>query len=91
MSDELLSAEELDELEALVAGASPGPWRVFAGPGIGGDHFIQLGGDDDAQPDMYVRHDGARRRSPISTSSRQPAPTSRGCLRRSAGRVAGDC
>jgi hypothetical protein len=59
MSDEPLSATERDELEALVARASPRPWTVFAGPGIGGDDFIRLGGDDDSQPDLYVRHEAA--------------------------------
>jgi hypothetical protein len=59
MLEKPLSTEELDELEALAASASPTPWIVFAGPAIGGDDFIRLGGDDDAQPDMYVRHDAA--------------------------------
>jgi hypothetical protein len=51
-----LSEAELDELEALARAASPGPWRALAGPGIGGDAFIQMS-DDDAVPDMYVMHD----------------------------------
>jgi hypothetical protein len=57
MPEEFLSTDQLDELEALAAVASPAPWTVFAGPGIGGEDFISLGGDDDQQPDMYVRHD----------------------------------
>jgi len=40
-----------------MAAASPAPWKVFAGPGIGGADFIRLGADD-SQPDMYVEHDG---------------------------------
>jgi hypothetical protein len=58
VDDVPLSDPELDELDRFVAGASPAPWQVFAGPGIGGDDFIRLGGDDDSQPDMYVSHDG---------------------------------
>jgi hypothetical protein len=53
---EPLSEAELDELDALARAASPGPWRAFAGPGIGGDAFISMS-DDDATPDMYVRHE----------------------------------
>jgi hypothetical protein len=56
MNVEPLSEAELDELDALARTASPGPWRSFAGPGVGGDAFIQMS-DDDAVPDMYVRHD----------------------------------
>jgi hypothetical protein len=58
MRDDPLSDAELSELDALAASASPAPWQVFAGPGIGGPDFIRLGGDDDTQPDMYVLHDG---------------------------------
>jgi hypothetical protein len=58
MTEEPLSTQELDKLEELVEAASAGPWTVFAGPGIGGDDFIRLGGDDDTVPDMYVRHEG---------------------------------
>lgn len=57
MNVEPLSEAELDELDALARAASPGPWRAFVGPGIGGDAFIQMS-DDDAVPDMYVLHDG---------------------------------
>ncbi len=57
MLEKPLSTEQLDELEALAGSASPAPWTVFAGAGIGGDDFIRLGGDDDQQPDMYVRHE----------------------------------
>jgi hypothetical protein len=59
MPHEPLSQDELAQLEALVIAASPGPWKAFAGPGIGGPDFISLGGDDDEQPDMYVLHDTA--------------------------------
>ena len=57
MHEEPLSDEQLDELEALASAASPAPWIAVVGPGIGGDEFIRLGGDDDSQPDMYVWHD----------------------------------
>jgi hypothetical protein len=56
MDAEPLSEAELDELDAFARAASPGPWRVFAGPAIGGPAFIALS-NDDAMPDMYVRHD----------------------------------
>jgi hypothetical protein len=56
--DTPLSDAELDGLEALERAASPAPWTAFFGPGIGGPDFIQLGGDDDSQPDTYVEHDG---------------------------------
>ena len=59
-----LSDIELDELERLISAASPAPWIAHVGPGIGGDDVIWLGGTDDSQPDMYVRHEG------------QPAPSS---------------
>ena len=58
MTDEPLSEDELDELGRLIGAASPAPWQVFAGPGIGGPDFIRLGGDDDSKPDMYIAHDG---------------------------------
>lgn len=53
-----LTDAELDEFDRFATGASPAPWQVFAGPGIGGDDFIRLGGLNDSQPDMYVSHDG---------------------------------
>jgi hypothetical protein len=56
VTDEPLTDAELDELERLIAEASPGPWRAWVGPGIGGPEFISLG-DDDSQADMYVQHD----------------------------------
>src|SRR5438477_10822458 len=49
---------ELDELERLISAASPAPWIAHVGPGIGGDDVFWLGGTDDSQPDMYVRHEG---------------------------------
>jgi hypothetical protein len=52
-----LSDAELNELDRLAAAASPAPWIAFTGPGIGGDDVISLGGTDDSQPDLYVRHD----------------------------------
>lgn len=58
MSDERLTDEELADLDKLARLASPAPWRVFSGPGIGGPDFISLGTDDE-QPDMYVTHDAA--------------------------------
>ena len=51
-----LTDDQLKDLEAILSRASPGPWRVFSGRGIGGPDFIQLG-DDDTTPDMYVMHD----------------------------------
>lgn len=57
--DEPLSHGEIEELEALIAAASPAPWRSFVGPGLGGDDFIRLGDDDARQPDMYVKHDAS--------------------------------
>src|SRR5438067_13871793 len=53
-----LSDVELNELERLISAASPAPWIAHVGPGIGGDGVIWLGGTDDSQPDMYVRHEG---------------------------------
>jgi hypothetical protein len=58
MDDAPLTAAELDEFDRFATSASPAPWQVIAGPGIGGDDFIRLGGDDDVQPDMYVLHGG---------------------------------
>jgi hypothetical protein len=58
VDDAPLNDSELEDLERIVAGASPAPWEVFAGPGIAGDDFIRLGGNNDAQPDMYVSYDG---------------------------------
>jgi hypothetical protein len=58
MNNAPLTNAELDELERLIAGASPAPWEAFSGAAIGGPDFIRLGGLDDSQPDMYVEHDG---------------------------------
>jgi hypothetical protein len=58
---EPLSDEELAELEALAAAATPGPWvaHIEAEAPIGGESMIGLDGlQDDFPPDMYVRHDG---------------------------------
>ena len=54
-----LTDGELERLQALLDAASPGPWTSFVEgrDHHGGDNFIQLGGLDDSQPDMYVRHD----------------------------------
>jgi hypothetical protein len=54
-------AEELAELEALTAAATPGPWvaHIEAEAPIGGESMIGLDGlQGDFPPDMYVRHDG---------------------------------
>jgi hypothetical protein len=58
--DEPLSDEELAELEALTAAATPGPWVAALEDehGIGGSSMIQLGLPGDFPPDMYVLHDG---------------------------------
>ncbi len=56
MTEEPLTDEELANLEDLAQRASPGPWKVFAGPGIGGPDFISIGVDDE-RADMYVMHD----------------------------------
>jgi hypothetical protein len=57
MADDPLTDAELDELESLAKAASPAPWIAEYGPAIGGPDFIMLTDWDDAQPDMYVRHD----------------------------------
>jgi len=52
--DEPLSDEELAELEALTAAATPGPWVALEDEhGIGGSSMIQLGIPGDFPPDMY--------------------------------------
>jgi hypothetical protein len=58
---EPLSDEELAELEALAADATPGPWvaHIEAEAPVGGESMIGLDGlQDDFPPDMYVRHNG---------------------------------
>jgi len=58
--NEPLSEEELAELEALTADATPAPWvaQIEAEAPIGGESMIALDGlPDDFPPDMYVRHD----------------------------------
>jgi hypothetical protein len=55
MTERPLTDRGLDRLEALCAAASPAPWTVFAGPGIGGPDIIRLG--EGEMPDMYVSHD----------------------------------
>ena len=57
MSDEPLTDKELDELDALIAGASPGPWEAFVEGrnNESGSTFIGLGRDLDVE--MYVYHD----------------------------------
>jgi hypothetical protein len=57
---EPLSEDELAELEALAAAATPEPWtaHIDAEAPIGGESMIGLDGlPDDFPPDMYVRHD----------------------------------
>jgi hypothetical protein len=56
---EPLSEEELAELEALTADATPARWvaHIEAEAPIGGESMIGLDGlADDFPPDMYVRH-----------------------------------
>ena len=48
---------ELAAIEERCRAASPGPWRAFFGPGIGGPDFIMVS-DADEEPDMYVDRDG---------------------------------
>ena len=57
--DEPLSDEELADLEALTAAATPGPWvaALEEEQGIGGSSMIQLGLPGDFPPDIYVLHD----------------------------------
>jgi hypothetical protein len=64
MLDEPVSDEELSELGALAAAATPGPWVAWieGEHGLGGDSMIQLGLPGEFPSDMYVFHD------------RQPAP-----------------
>jgi hypothetical protein len=54
-----VSEEELANLEALTAAATPEPWESFVEERepIGGCSFIQLGADGYSPPDMYVYHD----------------------------------
>jgi hypothetical protein len=51
---------ELDEMDRRVGAASPAPWEssVEGRDHESGDSFILIGDLDDAQPDMYVSHDG---------------------------------
>jgi hypothetical protein len=58
--DDPLSDEEIAELEALTAAATPGPWvaNIEEEAPIGGDSMIGLDGlPGDSPPDMYVFHD----------------------------------
>ena len=56
---EPFTEEELSELEALTAAATPGPWvaNIEEEAPIGGDSMIELGLPGDFPPDMYVFHD----------------------------------
>ena len=64
MTDAPLTDAELAELESLAEAASPAPWIAEYGPAIGGPDFIMITDSDDAQPDMYVKHDD--RPAPVS-------------------------
>jgi hypothetical protein len=59
MAQEDLTDSELDDLEALIAGASPAPWEPFVEgrDHFSGDDFIRMGGLRDDVPDMYVTHE----------------------------------
>jgi hypothetical protein len=59
VADEPLTEKVLDQLEALTAAATPGPWEAFIEERepTGGCSFIRMGGFDDAVPDMYVYHE----------------------------------
>ena len=50
------SAEELDEIDAAVEGASLPPWKPFleSTEPIGGSSVIWVGGEREDEPDMYV-------------------------------------
>jgi hypothetical protein len=54
-----LSDSELEQMEALIAGASPAPWESFVEgrDQFSGDDFIRMGGLRDDVPDMYVSHE----------------------------------
>ena len=56
---ETLTDEELSQLEALTAAATPGPWvaSIEEEAPIGGGSMIELGLPGDFPPDMYVFHD----------------------------------
>jgi hypothetical protein len=60
MGDEPLTDEELSELEALTAAASPAPWiaNIEEEAPIGGESMISISLPGDFPPDMYVHHDG---------------------------------
>ena len=51
-----LSDEELEAIEARLAGATAGPWEPFVEgrDHVAGDDFIRTGGLNDDSPDMYV-------------------------------------
>jgi hypothetical protein len=57
--DDQVTEDELTQLEALTAAATPEPWQSFVEERepIGGCSFIQLGADGYSPPDMYVYHD----------------------------------
>lgn len=57
--EDSITDDELAQLEALAAAATPEPWQSFVEKRepIGGCSFIQLGADGYSPPDMYVYHD----------------------------------
>lgn len=59
MGGKPLSDDELDELEALTAGASAAPWRAFVEgrDHTSGDDFIRVGDSQTREEDMYVSRD----------------------------------
>jgi hypothetical protein len=68
VSDEPLTDEELDRLDALAAQASPAPWRaiVEGRDQCSGSTFILMGGPGDDVPDMYVSYDTHPYKSAVS-------------------------
>ena len=51
-----ISDVDLDAIAARCAAATPGPWRSFieGRDHLGGNDFIQSGGDDDRSPDFEL-------------------------------------
>ena len=59
---EPITKAELDAMQQRADAASKGPWRSFIEDRDHecGSDFIQIGGDDDREDDMYVSRDTAR-------------------------------
>ena len=64
-----MTDEELAEIEARVAAASPGPWTSFVEgrDHQSGDDFIRIS-ESDAEDDMYVSRFGGSGSRPASTA-----------------------